>query len=63
MSGKLLPQPASNPVNKDAVIDDLKRKLIATEFLLEWYKQQAINNNKKEYEYWCELQSLKGLEI
>lgn len=29
---KLLPPPQINPINKDAVIDDLKRRLAATEF-------------------------------
>lgn len=29
---KLLPPPQINPINKDAVIDDFKRRLAATEF-------------------------------
>lgn len=34
----LLPPPQINPINKDAVIDDLKRRLAATEFQRDHYE-------------------------
>jgi len=53
---KLLPAPKINPLNKDAIIDDLKRKLAATECELERYKNLYEWQTKEAYEYWLKLE-------
>ncbi len=50
-----LPAPPKKPLNKDAIIEDLKRKLTATENLLEHYKYCATQENEKAFNYYCEL--------
>lgn len=52
---ELLPAPQVNPINKDAVIDDLKRRLAATEFQRDHYEYLYQELNKEAYKYWCEL--------
>ena len=49
---KLLKAPPSKPINKDAVIDDLKRKLDAMEYQRDLYKNLYEESVKKEYDHW-----------
>ncbi|ACK93496.1 hypothetical protein CN498_20760 [Bacillus thuringiensis] len=55
----LLPPPQ---INKDAVIDDLKRRLAATEFQRDHYEHLYWESNREAYKYWCELNSKKALD-
>jgi hypothetical protein len=52
---KLLSAPKVKPINKDAVIEDLKRKLQATEYLLEVQKEETARFHKRAFEYWQKL--------
>ncbi|MGG2091304.1 hypothetical protein AB1283_00875 [Bacillus sp. S13(2024)] len=58
---KLLPSPKVNPINKDAVIDDLKRRLAATEFQRDLYENLYWESNREAYKYCCELNPDKAL--
>jgi hypothetical protein len=51
----LLSAPQAKPINKDAVIEDLKRKLQATEYLLEIQKEETARYHKMAFEYWQQL--------
>lgn len=55
---QLLQAPQFKPIDKDAVIEDLKRKLLATEYQRDIYKENWIDSSKKEYEYYCKLEKL-----
>ena len=56
---KLLPPPQINPINKDAVIDDFKRRLATTEFQRDHYEHLYWESNREAYKYWCESNSKK----
>jgi hypothetical protein len=56
MNVKLLPAPQIKPIDKDAIIDDLKRKLAATEYQLDLYKKDSEKYARRAYEYWRMLQ-------
>jgi hypothetical protein len=60
---KLLSAPRLKPIDKDSVIEDLKRKLLATEYQLERYKSLYAEESKSHFKTWCELQELKGESI
>jgi hypothetical protein len=57
---KLLSAPQLKPIDKDAVIEDLKRKLSATEYQLEVYKDLYAESEKSAYKYWSELNDCKN---
>ncbi|MGH0678710.1 hypothetical protein ACQVPP_16040 [Bacillus luti] len=59
----LLPSPQTNPINKDAVIDDLKRRLAATEFQRDLYENLYWESNRKVYKLWCELNCNKASNL
>ncbi|PEX67032.1 hypothetical protein [Bacillus cereus] len=59
---KLFLPPQINPINKDAVIDDLKRRLAATEFQHDHYEHLYWESNREAYKYRCELNSKKALD-
>ncbi|PHA02989.1 hypothetical protein COE51_01210 [Bacillus pseudomycoides] len=52
---KLLQIPKANPINRDAVIDDLKRRLAATEFQRDLYENLYHDFYREAYKYWCKL--------
>lgn len=54
---KLLVEPVIRPLNKDAILDDLQRKLQATEYQLGIHKEDMLRYRQMAYDYWCELQS------
>jgi hypothetical protein len=59
---KLLSAPQLKPIDKDAVIDDLKRKLLATENQRDTYKQNWQWSAEREFKYFNKLTEI-GVEL
>jgi hypothetical protein len=57
---KFLSTPQHKPIDKDSVIEDLKRKLLATEYQLELYKTLYAESEKSAFKYWSELNDSKN---
>lgn len=58
MEAKLLTAPKINPLNKDTIIEDLKRRLGAAEYQIKTLEEQWIESEKKAHEYWNKWESL-----
>jgi hypothetical protein len=58
---KLLNEPKLKPIDKDLVIEELKRRLSATEYQRDVYKENWIEAEKRGFMYFNKLEQFGGL--